>query len=163
MVKQPALSGFLLALVAASCINAEAQTLNYRSANGLRARVVPVGSGRESRIEIRLPSGKLIRWKSFASADGQHGKIVGHAVWSAKGEFFVFSTTNTGGHQPWSWATYFYSQRRQRFYLLDHFIGPITSDFSLSEANVLKTTRLCFENDKPNEAPITVRLNRLRL
>jgi hypothetical protein len=152
----------LLALIAAGT-SVSAQTIDYPSLSGTRAKVIAVGKGRESRIEIRSSHGKLIRWKSFTSSDGEHGKAIGHAAWTSDAEFFVFSTTNTGGHQPWSWMSYFYSRRKNRFYCLDDFIGPVTSDFTLSERNVIKTTRLTFPNHKPEEEPVVVRLNRLRL
>ncbi|HXG68846.1 MAG TPA: hypothetical protein VNO70_27355 [Blastocatellia bacterium] len=130
----------------------------------LRAIIIPVGKkgfeSQESRIEIRKSDGTLIRWKSFASEDGEHGRGVEHGEWTADGEFFVFNTQSSGGHQPWNWAIYFYSRQKNRFYSLDAFIGPVTSDFTLAGKATVKTTRFNFEKEEEREA-VTVRLHKL--
>jgi hypothetical protein len=133
---------------------------------GLTARVIPAGKNgfenRESRIEIKRANGRLIRQRSFASRDGQHGRRVDHAEWTPDGNFFVFNTSSSGGHQPWNDATYFYSRIQNRFYSLDNFIGPVTSDFVLKKRSTAVTTRLNFR-DLNEKEQITVRLARLRL
>ena len=151
------------AIAIADQVCADAQTFN-RSAKNLRAKITAVGKGRESRVEIRSAHGRLINWKSFVSNDGEHGQVIERAVWTTNADFFVFNTTKTGGHQPWSRAIYFYSRRENKFYLLDSFIGPVTSDFTLRE-DVLTTKRFRWENDnpEPKEKRVVVRLNRLRL
>ena len=58
---------------------------------------------------------------------------------------------------PWNLATYFYSRKRNRFYSLDDFIGPATSDFTLQGRNTLKISRMNFEK-KVEKEPVTVRL-----
>ena len=133
---------------------------------GLTATVIPAGKkgfeNRESRIEIKRANGRLIRQRSYASSDGQHGRSVDHAEWTPDGKFFVFNTSSSGGHQPWNDATYFYSRVRNRFYSLDNFIGPVTSDFMLSKQSTVVTTRL--NSPALNEKErVTVRLARLRL
>src|SRR5437660_4623714 len=112
MISKSGMGGWIIAITMSSLINIDAQVMNYPSARGARAKVMAVGKSGESRIEIRLSNGKLVRWRSFASPDGEHGKVVGHAEWTADAQFFVFSTSNTGGHQPWSWTTYIYSRRK---------------------------------------------------
>lgn len=124
-----------------------AQTATYNSPNHeLKALVIPVGNPgfetKESRVEIRYKSGRLVRWRSFASADGQHRRGVQKAAWTKDGQFFVFSTQSSGGHQPWNSTTYFYSRKRHRFYRLDDYLGPITSSFELVGRDGLTTTRL---------------------
>lgn len=145
--------------------SAFAQTAIYRSPDHqLKALVIPVGSPgfekQESKVEIRNVTGRLIRWRSFASDDGQHGRGVEKAAWTPDSRFFVFSTQSSGGHQPWNWATYFYSQVTNKFYRLDDYVGPITSSFELAEPNRLKTTRYNF-GSKTEREPVTVRLERL--
>jgi len=129
-----------------------------------RALIVPVGDkgyeSCESRMEIRTSSGTLLRRRSFASPDHNHGKGVGHAEWSPDGRFFVFNTTSSGGHQPWHVATYFYSVRSNKLYSLDALIGPVTSDFTLLGRDTVLTTRLGINVDE--KKPVNIRLNNWR-
>src|SRR6266446_5664173 len=81
-----------------------------------RLRVIVIAVGQrgykwyESRVEIRTSNGTVLRYRSFSSIDGEHGKGVGRAEWSTDGQFFVFNTSSSGGHQPWHIPTYFYSR-----------------------------------------------------
>ena len=86
----------------------------------------------------------MYRWKSFASADGEHGFGVAKAQWTPNSQFFIFSMGSSGGHQPWHHPIYFYSRTENRFYCLDDYVGPITSAFTLTKPNVISTTRLVF-------------------
>src|SRR5262245_60238798 len=144
---------------------AKAQTTVHSSPDkSLRAIILPVGKKgyeeTESRIEIRSASGKTLRWKSFASYDGEHGMGVSHAEWTADSLFFVFNVYSSGGHQPWRRYTYFYSRSGNRFYSLDDYIGPVTSDFTIEGRNVLKTTRFNVQAKNEKE-PVRVNLGRL--
>src|SRR5262249_21864939 len=99
----------------------EAKTKVYSSPDkSIQAVIIPVGKkgyeGTESRIEIHGASGKTLRWRSFASYDGEHGMGVNHAEWTADGQFFVFNVDSSGGHQPWRSDAYFYSRIENRFY-----------------------------------------------
>jgi hypothetical protein len=143
----------------------EAKTTVYSSPDkSLRAAIIPVGKrgyeATESRIEIRSASGRTLRWKSFASYDGAHGMGVGHAEWTADGLFFVFNVNSSGGHQPWHVGAYFYSRDENRFYSLDDYIGPVTSDFTIERRDVVKTTRFNFEAKNETE-PVRVNLGKL--
>src|SRR5215813_977251 len=157
---------FLSVVVLLSSLHlAEAQTTAHLSPDkSLRAIIIPVGKkgyeGTESRIEIRSASGKTLRWKSFASYDGEHGMGLNHAEWTANSLFFVFNVDSSGGHQPWRRYTYFYSRSENRFYGLDDYIGPVTSDFTIEGRNVLKTTRFNVQAKNEKE-PIGVNLGRL--
>src|SRR5215813_11175538 len=157
---------FLSVVVLLSSLRlAEAQTKVHSAPDkSLRAIILPVGKkgyeGTESRIEIRSSSGKTLRWKSFASYDGEHGMGVNHAEWTPNSLFFVFNVDSSGGHQPWHCATYFYSRSENRFYSLDDYIGSVTSDFIIEGRNVLKTTRFNFQAKNEKE---TVRVNLARL
>jgi hypothetical protein len=137
---------------------------HYSPNKGLRPIVIPVGNkgfeDQESRIEIRDSAGKLLRWRSFASSDGEHGRGIKHAEWTADGQFFIFNAPSSGGHQPWNLATYFYSRRNNKFYSLDDYIGPITSDFKLEGRNTIKATRMNFQKGAEEEA-VTVRLEQV--
>jgi hypothetical protein len=148
-------------------VRVRTQSSFFPSTGGaLTAKVIPAGKkgfeNRESRIEIRRASGRLIRQRSFASTDGNHGGSIDHAAWTEDGEFFVFNTLSSGGHQPWNRATYFYSRVQNRFYWLDSFIGPVTSDFTLKERSTIVTTRFDFATNTEKDR-VTVRLARLHL
>src|SRR6184192_3665946 len=135
----------ILSILLTSAV-ALAQTRTYESPRKIiRALIVPVGARGfatyESRVELRSSSGALLRSKSFASRDHNHGEGVGHAEWTAEGRFFVFNTNSSGGHQPWHVTTYVYSVRSNRFYSVDSLAGPITSDFIL-RGETLVTTRM---------------------
>jgi len=153
--------------ILASCIFVFAQSEVYTSPNNhLKALVIPVGGKGyetyESRVEIRSSRGRLIQRQNFASKDHEHGAGVDHAEWSSDGQFFVFNTSSTGGHQPWHVATYFYRLRDNKIYSLDSFVGPIVSDFRLIGRNTLVVNRI--SSDKTNERePVTVSLGTLLL
>jgi len=144
------------------CVAGQVRTHTF-SQGALRVVVVPVGKkgfeDQESRVEIRRNS-RLLRWRSFSSSDGEHGRGVAHAAWTSDGQFFVFNTYSSGGHQPWNLATYFYSLRENRFYSLDNFVGPITSDFILEGRNTISTTRFNFVANEDKER-VRIRLSHL--
>ena len=145
-------------VILVSGVVAFAQTKAYESpSKTIRALIVPVGA--ESRVEIRSASGALLRRRNFASSDHNHGECVDHAQWTSDGRFFVFTTSSSGGHQPWHVATYFYSVSRNRLYSLDAIVGAIISDFTL-RADTLLTTRMGLNAD--DRKPVSVSLNRWR-
>jgi hypothetical protein len=135
---------------------AEAQTTVPASPDdSLRAVITHVGKKGdeepERRVEILSATGETLRWKSFASYDGEHGMGVNHAEWTADGQFFVFNVDSSDGNQPWGRATYFYSRGENSFYNLDDSVGPVTPDFTIEGRNVVKTTRLNFEAKNEKE------------
>ena len=156
----------LIVVMLAGGIPALSQGKSYGSPDkSLSAVIIPVGmkgyETYESRVEIRTSAGRLLRWRSFASPGHNHGEGVGHVQWSADGQFFVFNTFSSGGHQPWHTATYFYSRRANKFYSLDAFVGSITSDFNLEDLSTVVTTRFNFDKNEEKE-PVRVRLAKLR-
>jgi hypothetical protein len=156
------LSGIIFLLV--SCFSVLAQNTIYKSPrNDLTAVIIPIGmkgyGSYESRIEIYRSGRRLLRWRSFASLDHNHGEGISHAEWTSDGQFFVFNTFSSGGHQPWHFGTYFYSFRNNHFYSLDRYIGPITSDFRFEGSSTVFINRLQF--DKSESGPVKVRLRNL--
>jgi hypothetical protein len=148
----------LAAVVAmfAGSISVLAQTRVYESPHKeLEALIISVGrkgyESYESQVEIRTSRGSLLVRRSFASQDHDHGEGVGHAEWTSDGQFFVFNTFSSGGHQPWHAATYFYRVRDHKIYSLDAFAGSITSDFALEGRNTIVTTRFDFDKNKEKE------------
>jgi hypothetical protein len=155
-----------IALLLVSSISVPAQKSIYESPDrSLKAVIIPVGikgyETYESRIEVRTSGRRLLRRRSFASSDHNHGEGVGHAEWTSDGQFFVFNAFSSGGHQPWHFTTYFYSLRKNKFYSLDRVIGPISSDFRLEGSNTVVTTRLDF--DKGGRKAVKVALRNLRM
>jgi hypothetical protein len=145
-----------------SSVAALSQTRSYESPQkAIHAWIIPVGAkgsaNSESRVEIRSRSGVLRRRLNLASVDHNHGEGVRHAEWSTSGRFFVFTTSSSGGHQPWHVATYLYSVARNRFYSLDAVTGAIISDFTL-RGDVLMATRMGTTLDDPK--PLALSLNR---
>jgi len=144
---------------------AEAQTTIHSSPDeSLRAVITHAGKKRgeepESRVEILSATGETLRWKNFASYDGEHLMGVNHAEWTADGQFFVFNVDSSDGHQPWRHATYFYSRGENSFYNLGDYVGPVTSDFTIEGWNVVKTTRFNFEAKNEKES-VRVNLGKL--
>jgi hypothetical protein len=85
-------------------------------------------------------SGKVLLDTSFASEDGEHGLGVVNASWTPNSQFFVFSTSSSGGHQPWHSPTFFYSIKAEQLFYLDDLVGAITtSDFMVSGEDSLYT------------------------
>ena len=147
-----------IVFILVSSIATLGQTKSFVSAHkGVRAVVVSVGA--ESRVDIRSSSGVLMRRKDLTSPDQSHGEGVDHAEWTADGHFLVFTTSSSGGHQPWHVATYFYSVGHNRFYSVDAIVGPIIADFAL-RGDVLSTTRLGV--DLSDRKPVTISLHRWR-
>ena len=138
--------------------SAPGQTKSYVSAHeGIRASIVSVGP--ESRVDVRSSSGVLLRRKDLTVRDQGHGEHVDHLEWTAGGRFFVFTTSSSGGHQPWHVATYFYSVGRNQFYSVDAIVGAIISDFTL-RGDLLSTTRMGANLEDPK--PVTLSLHRWR-
>ena len=152
----------LFASIVLTAVAGFGETKSYDSpTKAIHALIVPVGTKGyetyESRVDIRSSSVALLRSKSFASRDHNHGQGVDHAEWTADGRFFVFNTDSSGGHQPWHFATYLYSVGSNRFYVVDSVAGPITSDFTL-RGETIEATRMGATVD--DRVPITIRLSR---
>ena len=84
----------------------------------------------ESRVEIRDRINRLLSLKDFTSTDSNHGEIIDNSEWTPDSQFFVFSTSSSGGHQPWQSPVWYYSRKEQRIRelseLFDH--RPVLSD-----------------------------------
>jgi hypothetical protein len=155
---------FMAVILCSTSVLAQNQTYDSPDKR-LQVIVVAVGKkgyrNSESRVEIRTSDGRVLRHRSFSSPDGEHGEGVGRAEWSADGQFFVFNTSSSGGHQPWHIPTYFYNRKRNRFFSLDDYIGQVTSDFKIGRRNMISTTRFNARRNEQKE-PIAVILEKLR-
>ncbi len=161
-------STLLLAFLVAPSLLFAQEPRKYPSPDGSRlALVIPVSKDQkyaqtESIVQIRTADGTLLCTRNFSSTDGQHGEVVAQTGWTADSQFFVFSTSFTGGHQAWHSPTYFYSRRLDKIQSLDALVGPIlTPDFKLVSPDIVKTQTW----QKPGDLtprPLTVRLSELR-
>ena len=152
----------LVAMVLSGCAYAYAEPgkpeHNYRSPDGkLIATVIAVNKVHESRVEVRNAEGRLLLLKDYSSPDLEHGQKVLKAAWTPDGEFFVFSTLNTGGHSPLARPTFFYSRAQNRIYELGVSVGYITEwDFKLEAPNWVITKRLDQESGESETARVAL-------
>ena len=130
----------------------------------LVVRAVGVGKpgfeDQESRIEVRTRAGRLLAVRDFRSADGEHGFGILHGEWTRDGRWFVFNVESSGGHQPWHRPTYAFDRRSGRYYAIDDYVGPVTSDFTLVGRGSVRTTRMNRETGVQDE-PVILHLSRI--
>src|SRR5258708_3179950 len=93
---------------------------------GLTALVEPVSkeegrSENESRIEFKFIDGRIACAIDYSSEDSEHGFGVVKAEWTPDSEYFVFSLTSSGGHQPWHAPTQFLSRKDGTVRTLDDY------------------------------------------
>jgi hypothetical protein len=84
----------------------------------MHVSVLPVGVSlyttpdMESRVVIRSSEGDTLTSADYSSPRGMNGHYVYSAKWSPDSQFFVYSLTSSGGHQPWSFPIMVYSRKR---------------------------------------------------
>jgi len=120
-----------------SCSNVKPRI--YPSPDGaLRALVFPVDVSlyatpdMESRVVIRTSKGDTLTSKDYSSPRGANGYYVFNAKWSPHSQFFVYSTSSSGGHSPWSFPMMVYSRQQNRIAGFSDMIngGPtVSGDF----------------------------------
>jgi hypothetical protein len=107
----------------------------------VRAIVFPVGMDLhaspdiESRVVMRGANATLLNSKDYSSPRGTNGYYVVHASWSPDSEFFVYTTSSSGGHSPWSFPMWVYSRERNLFVSFSDLIGgkpTVSDDFRFS-------------------------------
>ena len=82
----------------------------------LRVMITPVGrEHRESRVEIQKSDGTPLCVQNYSSPDGEHGLGVTENRWTTDSRFFVYSTSSSGGHQPYHARTFFYDRRTDTY------------------------------------------------
>ena len=84
-------------------------------------------------------------------------------AWTPDSQFFVYTLTSSGGHQPWYCPTLFYSRRKNAVRLLDDYVGGaiLSHDFELRPTDTLSTWRM--GKDYNDWRWVTVKLSRLEL
>jgi len=74
---------------------------------------------KESRIELRSQSGRLLASRNYASKDGEHGYGITKGAWTPDSQFFVYRLESSGGHQAWHTPVQFFSRHNKRIVSLD--------------------------------------------
>jgi len=127
-----------LLLVLASWTSA-AFGATYRSPDSaLQAKVLMPGLGHENRVSIQDIHEAVKAEADYTSDDGEHGLVVDRAAWSPDSQFFVFSTSSSGGHQAWQCATFFFDRHDGKIHDLAEFLPPIADpDFKIRAPSIL--------------------------
>jgi len=154
---------------AASCL-ALAPEIFMAPDGAINASVLPVDVSlyvtpdMESRVVLRSRSGDTLNSEDYASPRGMNGYYVVAAKWSPDSQFFVYSLTSSGGHQPWSFPIAVYSRKANAFAKLSDLIGgkpTISGDFTFSGPHTVtaKTWKTQGAIDQP--VPVTVDLEKV--
>jgi hypothetical protein len=122
----------------------------------------------ESKVQFLDQRGGVLLKRDYSSLSGEHGFVIEQSSWTPDSNYFVYSTSNSGGHQPWQSLLFVY--RRSDNVLLDarDFLPPVAnSNFTLSEPDF--TTLMIWTPFEPPRGiegsiklPITFRLRDLR-
>lgn len=117
----------------------------------------------ESRLMILSRQGVLRYRKNFSSPDCEHGAAIVRGEWTPDSQFFVFNVESTGGHQPGHLPVYFYSQKRNKLYRLEDYIGYIVAqDFTIQAPHIIHTERQKWIGQQSfEEVPIQVNLSQI--
>jgi hypothetical protein len=97
----------------------------------------------ESRVEFRDAAGKLLAAKDYSSPQGDDGYYLVKGAWTPDSDYFVYSITSSGGHEPWSFPTAVYSRHGNLVRYVDAMIGGkpnLSPDFTIVAPHTLNTT-----------------------
>jgi len=138
----------------------ELKAQKYKSPDGkFIAYVLPSRYSGESKIIIKTNKGKKLCSKDYGSEDGEHGFGVVRAGWSADSKFFVYSMSNSGGHQPWHSPIDFISITDFKVHSLDDYVGAIMdSNFELRKPDIIKADK---QKEALDSEPFEISLSEL--
>jgi hypothetical protein len=115
----------ILALVSRSARGHEGDVIFVSPDRTLRTVQIATSHGREDKISIQDAKGSELSVKDHSSSMGENGRYLFRADWTPDSRFFVYSTISSGAHSVWHCETFAYDARRNRFFELDDFLGPI--------------------------------------
>ncbi len=100
----------------------------------------------ENVIKLTKKDGTLLAKEDFRSSNKQSGQIIDKIQWTSDSNFLVFSTYNSGGHQPWQSPTFFFARSDHKIRAIDKILGKklgseiaiLDSDFEISGTSTLK-------------------------
>ena len=138
-----------LVLMQPCCLRASSKK-EYKVKDGSRVVILPIGKGSghddsESRIEFYSSQNQMLCALDYSSDDGEHGFGVVKAAWTPDNNYFVFSLTSSGGHQPWHALIYFYSVRDSQIRSLEKLVqlaGISNGNFGLEAPNTVVLTEV---------------------
>jgi hypothetical protein len=145
----------VLAIVAPSFFG-QTTTVYTSPDRALRAVITNNPTG-ESLTEIRAGPERALLSRDERSADRSHGGRVDHAAWTADSQFFVASTSASGGHQPWARPIWFYSRAKNRVFELSKIGASAIGDFTLKPPDIVETTIACFGGGESRGITISLR------
>jgi len=111
---------FLLGAVAPTSSFADIVDQYYDSPNGLYVARVIKNTDKNDEITVQLfdksvrprePIGSTI---DLSSEDGEHGGILEQHEWTPDSQFFIFTSSSSGGHSSWQYGTYIISSKSGR-------------------------------------------------
>ncbi len=117
----------------------------------------------ESRVVIRSTSGDILNSEDHSSPRGEQGYYVYAAKWSPDSEFFVYSLSSSGGHQPWSFPIMVFSRKRNAFAKFSGMIHDeptVSGDFEFSGPHTLTAKTWKKPGDLENTVPVSVDLEK---
>jgi len=140
---------FLLCLSSRTLFADDAKV--YLSPDGKqKAIVIPVNEGSGgTQVDIRTRAGDLICSRRFASTEEEgSGRLVEQASWSPNSRFFVFTTSDSLGRQPWNYFTFFFSRSRKQIDSFgNHGITITAPDFQIEAPDIFIGKRLAEGGD----------------
>jgi hypothetical protein len=117
----------------------------------------------ESRVVIHSSSGDTLNSEDHSSTRGENGHYVTSAKWSPDSEFFVYSLSSSGGHQPWSFPIMVFSRKRNAFATFSDMIHDeptVSGDFEVSGPHTLTAKTWKKPGDLENTVPVSVDLEK---
>ena len=110
--------------------------------NQLMARVMSHANSQESILDIiTTENASIISHNDYTSANGTNGGVIEQAKWTPDSQFFIFTTSSSGGHSPWQSLSYFYSVRDKKMYSFSDFFPAIAStDFTVASPDLITIT-----------------------
>ncbi len=115
----------------------------------------------ESRVVIRSSAGDTLTSQDYSSPRGIQGYHVFFAQWSPDSQFFVFSTTSSGGHSPWSFPIMVYGVKNNLFAKLSDMIDgkpTLSGKFQFSRPHTVVASTWKEAGALDNPVPVSVDL-----
>jgi hypothetical protein len=115
----------------------------------------------ESRVVFRSRDGDTLTSEDYSSPRGVNGYHVYSAKWSPDSQFFAYSLTSSGGHQPWSFPIMVYSRERNIIAKFSNMIDDrptLSGDFEFSGSSTVSARTWDEQGEIDQPVPITVDL-----
>jgi hypothetical protein len=135
----------------------------------MRVAVLPVGVSlnatpdMENRVVIHTSEGDTRSSKSYASPQGEHGYYVVAGKWSPDSQFFAYSLTSSGGHQPWSFPIVVYGRKANAFAKFSDMIKgepTVSGKLEFTGPHTLTAMTWKSQGDLDHSVPISVDLEK---